>query len=406
MILILEIFFSLLTTPLILIIIFPFMLLKYIRNKYVLSSYMGGLFGLISFSFTPNLKGQTDLERYLVEIQNLFGNSSFSQVVKVSLTKDEFLVDILMYLSGRLGNPRFFPMILMAVFYFVSTYIILDLGIKYGASSKRILYTLCVYLTLVPYAYVGETLRNATGVLIVFLGLYLYFCKKKNIIIVPLFFILGMGIHVSSLSLIPLFIITFFYKRYNRTGILALIFFSTSSPIIITFLSKIIGNINPVFTAFFEKGIRYLSAKNGDYINYLQNSIFMQIQKLYFIGIVIFFFLITFYITRKKYKGFSKFDLNILTFFELISSFIIGLSFIKTDIYIRFTMLWLLLLSFYFYKIEKLLLEKLQPTEKKIYNLLVGIILAGGALHQIVYFEMMVNLVETFEKFVFFPLFL
>lgn len=402
---ILETIFLILTSPLILIIISPFMILKYIRNKYVLSPYLGIIFGLVSFSFVPSLEGQTDLERYLVEIQVFYNNSNLSEVIRRSMTKDEFLVDFLMYISARLGNPHFFPLILMTIFYTLSIYIIIDLGTRYHASSRQILYSLFIYLTLVPYAYVGETIRNATGVLLAFFGVYLYFCKKRNIIYLPIFFILGIGIHTSSLSVIPLFLITFFYRRRNYMAILALILFSTSSEIVITLLSKIFGGINPVITSFFDKGIMYLSAENSEYIAYLQSSAFMKIQRLYFVGIIFFFFLITLYITRKRYYLFSDLNLKLLIFFNLLSSFIIGLSFLKYDLYIRFTMLWILLLTFYFYKVEELFLEGLGYASRRIYTVAIGVIIIGGALHQVLYLMIMVNLIETFERFVFFSSF-
>jgi hypothetical protein len=261
---------------------------------------------------------------------------------------------------------------------------------------KIIIFTVCV----LPFPSLVSNVRNILSFAIFIFAAYREFEQNKRNAITYIFYLIPVFIHISAVALLIIRLLIPIYKlnRKRRFYISAGII---SSSFLVSLFAYFIQNSalssNPIISAFFLKADSYVKTTGTEYAIYLQSSTFMSLQKIYFIGIVLFLALILYLMNKylnKSNKLAEKLGSNqrkMLSFYGMLCMIVLGTAPIVLTVYMRFAFPAIILSFLVLFQINHLI-------PKKVYRqfIAMGMLLGslGGLLHQIVFMSKMTNILQ------------
>ncbi|MDB2106218.1 EpsG family protein [Clostridium paraputrificum] len=362
-------------------------LLKDKKHSTQYSMMMALLLASFAFWFIPN--HEMDLTRYFDQLYN-YSNLPWNIFLKEVLSKQIlFIQELLFYFIAKTGNFHLLPAIVIFCVYFILFYMITDYCKRRDIGCYKSFACIFTTIMILPYPSIVSNVRNVLAFSIFIYGIYREYIQNKKNIITVLLYVIPIFIHISSVALVAIRLLVPLYKRARKFklilsgGILTV-------PFIINKVVPLLNLGNGITSAFLIKANNYVNKTENDYAIYIKNSLFMKMEKFYFIALVVFLlgilFLMKYY---KREKEITCLDNNIYLFFELLSLTVIGTVPIIITVYLRFTIPVIMMLFI-------LILEYKKYINKKIYKRLISISLflfvLFGFLHQIVLLQKMTNI--------------
>jgi len=340
---------------------------------------MAILFACFAYWVIP--KGEMDLTRYFEQVA-YFGTMDWNTFVSTILNNDFlFIQKLLFYFVGRSGDYHLLPAIVIFISYFIMFYMMTDYANRTNAKSKELLLALLFLLSVMPFITLVSNVRNILAFSILSFAIYREFVQKKKNILTLLIYIIPLFIHVSSLALILIKLIAQRSSRVTIKNIIIYLIVSLTSFIILS-NPEIFVNlpvIGEYVSSFIRKAVNYLTDSTSiEYINVLQQRTFSKLQKLYFVGTVIFLLIIM--RIKPKDDMYYKFEY----YYRYVSFIVIACFPIILTVYFRFTMA-VLMFSFV------VILYRINSIKHRDWKALViicfFIIMLGGLVQQTLFFN-------------------
>lgn len=307
------------------------------------SALFGSLFyGFISYFIEPS--PDIDLGRYFEKLDML---REFSLRNFFSYYDTRSLLDLsnwYFFALSKLGNNHITPFITMAIVYYILFFIILDNAKRIDMSKKSILIQIVFILCIFPYPGVVSNTRNILAFSLFIMAFYRDVILKKRGFSTYALYLIGTLLHMST-ALLILFriLIEFFYDGKRKTLFIVLCSALVGCSYVVlffNFISNYLPNLGPV-SFFLDKAYFYVTGfgNNDPYTVYLRGSLFMKLQRIFFISINFYFL----YLLRLKHKM-KDYDLTrIETFFLMICLLVIGTAPILLPVYWRFSLITIML---------------------------------------------------------------
>ena len=211
----------------ILILIFPplsalgFVLLWKNPTQWKYAVFMYACFmGWLAFTYVPLLASQTDLTRYLLDL-NIYKNYPLSEVFNIFYYKEIGEI-IWIKAIGIVGIPGLLAGIPTAVIYGITGYITCDYAQRKN-KLQEIRWVLPVQFLLLPFASIVNNIFNVTAFSLIILAAYRDLIQGKRNLFTLGLYIVPCIIHQSAPILILARLIAIVYKRFKYLSI-AMIF--------------------------------------------------------------------------------------------------------------------------------------------------------------------------------------
>lgn len=320
-----------------------------------------------------------DLTRYfdiVTSYENMSWDFFFNHVLFGDLM---FIQHLLFYVVGKTGNPHLLPAIVIFISYFIMLYMITDYANYKKAKSSEVLLALLFLLCVMPFISLVSNVRNILAFSLITFGIYREFVQGKKNIFTLLLYVVPCFIHISSLSLILLRLISGSASNRKSLNVAFLILgivmtlFLFSNPT----MSSSLPFIGDYLGAVISKTNVYLFDSSSYYAQILQNDIFSKVNKMYFVLATLYLLVLLLIISSKSNN--LKFE----TYFKYVGILVIASYPIILTVYFRYTMA-VMMLAF-------LVIFRVQLIKHKDWRLLTYIgllsIMFGGLVQQLIFFN-------------------
>lgn len=367
------------------------------RKKSTHYSLMFALFfAALAYWFIPN--HEMDLTRYFLQL-SIYKNLSWSNFITVILPRNTlFIQEIMFFLISKTNNFHLLPAIVIFITYFLTFYMITNYSNRKSIESKKMMGIIFFIVCVLPFPSLVSNIRNILAFVLFIYAVYRDLEEKKRNFLTYSLYLIPIFIHISAVALLIARLLLPVYNKSNRKAIIAGVIMST------TFLTGIVSNFiqnsflgdNRIISAFFNKANNYVNNTESGYAQYLEKSLVMNLQKAYFVGVVV-LILATIIMINRYSKSYFKDNKDITTkefrkinsFISLICFIVIGTAPIVLTVYLRFVFP-VIILSFI------VIIEKDIIVKNKLLNQLfsIGIFIAimGGLLNQIAFTYKMTNI--------------
>lgn len=338
-----------------------------------------------------------DLTRYFQQLSN-YSVLSWSSFVELVLKRNILVVqELLFYIIAKTNNFHLLPAIVIFVVYYITLYMITDYAKRNSINSKMMMKVIVFTIFVLPFPSLVSNVRNVLAFSIFILGIYREFQQNKKNLITYLLYILPVFIHISTLALLILRILLKVYsiKKSRRYIISFTIIGSTYLIGTMDSLIDILPFSNRILSSFIKKANFYVSNTSTDYAIYLQSSLLPKLQKIYFVGVVIFLFILLYLINKSiglnkdSSDKLSNGDAKILSFYSLICLTVIGTSPIVLTVYFRFTIPVIMLSFLLLFRKDMFILNK---ASRQIINFCLMNIAAVGIIYQTLFLDKLTNI--------------
>lgn len=315
------------------------------RNKVIAYALLlGAFFGYLAYFIDPS--PTIDLARYFEKMEMLthFSLNRFLSYYDLSAQLD--LSNWFFFGISKLNDVHLMPLIVMFFVYSSVFYMILDNRKRNNVSNKLLLVQMFVVISFLSFPGIASNIRNISAFVFFMLGFYFEVYHEKNWKKVAWLYLVAILIHKTAVILILLRVLAYFINRWKSKKILitiCLIFLLCSVSIVVVYRIIHVLPVTIPFSSLIDKAYSYATGfgSTDDYMVYIEGSLFMRLQKMFFL-IVNLLFLYIFIIT-KQYKNIFQFSngnkinqFSIFTFLVLILT--IGTIPITLPVYWRFSL--------------------------------------------------------------------
>ncbi|WP_135553789.1 hypothetical protein [Paenibacillus cymbidii] len=360
------------------------------------SAMMALLCSSFAYWFIP--KHEMDLTRYFAQLKS-YSTLSWDSFYEIILSKQLLVIqELLFYFIAQSQNYHLLPAISIFISYFILFYIITDYSNKNNVRSREMFGTLIFILCVLPFPILVSNVRNIMAFSIFIFGAYREFEQGKRNVLTYILYMIPVFIHIATVSLLLLRIIVSIYD-FNKKRSIVISLGIASVAFFITQFSEIVeksGLPNRVIQAFFIKADNYATNNDSAYAIYLQSNLFMNLQKYYFVSIVLFFLMLLFIIRRQSsILALNEKHKKMLSFYSLVCLTVVGTAPIVITVYLRFTfpaiMLSFLVLLRYHQWIKSKISKQIIS-----FGILSGAI--GGLIQQIIFLDKVTNISQMFSS--------
>lgn len=337
-----------------------------------------------------------DLSRYF-SVLDYMQHYSWEDFKEYTLFKDILIIeDFLFYFIAKSGNFHLLPALVVFVTYSIALYIITDFANRRKVDSFELLKVILIVLCIMPFANIVSNVRNIMAFSIFSLALYREMEQGKKNVATYFLYAVPVLIHISTVALIALRLVLPFYRQKRAILLFAsaVVFFQFIEPI--ERAASKIPVLGAVISPFLIKANSYIHPEPSDYINYLRGSLFMLLQRGYFVCTTLFLFLLL--VLAKYYRNKMKPAIIDQTenrrlehFFELMCFVVIGCAPFVLPVYMRFAYV---VMIFAFVP----LMGKWKFVRPKFVQQLAGpillLIMIGGLLEQLLYLNELTDIVN------------
>lgn len=362
------------------------------RKNYIHYSIMLSLlFAALAYWFIPS--HEMDLTRYF-DILNIYSNMTWNEFVDYRLMNNILVIqELIFYIIAQSNNFYLLPALSVFIVYFVSFYQISDYAIRMEISSKQLYTALLVTILILPFPTIVSNVRNVMAFALFSLAVYRDLIQNKRNSLTILLYVIPCFIHISTLALVIIRITTKFIKL-NRKRSLIVYGVTIFGVFLFSSFAKIAsGTIlynNPIISSFISKADYYINDVSSEYALHLQNSVFFQLQKFYFVAVVLFFLLLAFLLIKRIDKRNSiELKNNFLLYLLLTCFVVIGTVPIILTVYMRFVIPVIMMFYFLYFSLNK---YNLNSSMKLLLNFVLFIITIGGIVQQVALLVQLTNI--------------
>ncbi|RCA10124.1 EpsG family protein [Enterococcus durans] len=367
-----------LVNPILGMLIVPKLIFRDRRQKYAYSLLFGAFFGYMSYFINPS--PTIDLARYFQKMEMLshFSFADFISYYDLSAKLD--LSNWFLFFLSKFENVHLLPLIAMTFVYTSILYMILDNKENKHLSNKIVALQILIVVAFLSFPGISSNIRNISAFVFFMLGFYLETYHKsyrKSIII----YILAAMIHKTVVILILLRILSYVVLKLKNKKlfiVISTVFITCTVFIVIVYQLVHLLPITLPFTSLINKAYTYATGfgSSDSYMLYIQGSLFMKIQKAFYLCINL-LFMYLFYKNGylKKLLSFEKKQENqflLFYFFNLVLT--LGTMPIILPVYWRFSFISV---------IFSWCVVNTKTIKKQILIVAILILVFGGFLYQI-----------------------